>query len=106
MSNKKNQRMFDLFTGEFVQIILDKDTKITEQKNDNISVNELPILLEGYLVDEDDDYLFLGQQPTLINQAIKKEYVVHVLVTSEEESVLKIPDMDISDMPKDPKEYN
>jgi hypothetical protein len=37
-----------------------------------------PIVLAGYLVDTDDEFLYLGLDPDAINQAVRRDTVVHI----------------------------
>lgn len=110
MAKTKMDRLFEMLCGEFIQLVLDKDIEQTIQNEESITMNKTPLIVEGYLVEEDDVYIFLGQRPDQISQVIKKDYIIHIQVTSEEESSINSnilePIMEIGEIPKDPKGYN
>ena len=75
---------FDIFIGEFVDII-------TERKTTRISVNqesgeteqlEIPMIISGYILDEDDSYYFIGATDRQVSHAVKKSIVDHVSISS------------------------
>jgi hypothetical protein len=102
----KLDRFFEMLAGEFIQVVLDKDVESSVQTEKTVSINKTPLIVEGYLVEEDDVYVFLGQQPNTITQAIRKEYIIHIQVTSEENSMFNQIDTDVGPLPKDSKGYN
>jgi len=75
---------FDIFIGEFVDII-------TKRRSSRISVNpdtgetdqiEMPMVISGYLLDEDEVYYFIGVTPKEVSNAVKKSIVDHVGLSS------------------------
>lgn len=106
MSKKKLDQLFKLFAGDFIQLVLDKDLETSVQNEESITRQKSPIVMEGYLVDEDDVYLFLGQEPDQINQAVKKEYIIHIEIASEEEVVSEIDKLLLTGKIPNPEEFN
>lgn len=102
MSPKKDF-LFEYMASEFVQVIVDKDFEETKQTEESISTKKHPIVAYGYLVDEDDSYIYLGPAPDTIAQAVQKEYIVHIEITSEEEQENTLKDMDL---PSEEKGWN
>ncbi len=75
---------FDIFIGEFVDII-------TKRKTSRISVNpdtgdteqmEIPMIISGYILDEDESYYFIGATDRQVSHAVKKTIVDHVSISS------------------------
>jgi len=85
MTKKQESHIFELFAGEYVSIILDMQVESVSQKSDTIDMVKHPLNVTGYLTDEDDDYFFLGHEPNIYNQAVKKAMIVHIEVIEEEE---------------------
>jgi len=104
MTKKKVERCFELFAGEMVQVILDKDVEQTSQKQDSINIMKTPLIVQGFMIEEDDDFIYLGYEPEQISQAVKKSYIIHIEVGELKEGLEEI--MDIGDLPKSDKGYN
>ena len=83
--SKKDNQLFELFAGEFVSILIDMQVEKVNQSSDTIDIIKTPLNITGYLTDEDDDYFFLGHEPNVYNQAVKKDLVVHMEVVEEEQ---------------------
>jgi len=75
---KKIDRLFDIFCGEAVAVMVNRDSESTTQTETKIETLKAPIVLGGYLVDTDDEFLYLGLDPDAINQAVRRDTVVHV----------------------------
>lgn len=103
MTNKKDF-LFEYMASEFVQVVIDKDYEETKQTEEGVNTKKCPIIAYGYLVDEDDSYIYLGPAPDTISQAVQKEYIVHIELTSEEEQENSLKDM--SDLPSEEKGWN
>lgn len=80
-------RFFEIFCGEYLQIIIDKEIETVEQSETHSKQTKIPVAINGYLTDEDDQFLYIGYMPDSINQAIRKEYIIHVEV-SEEQTIM------------------
>lgn len=80
----KGSHLFELFAGEYVSIILDMQVESVSQGADTIDMVKTPLSVVGYLTDEDDDYFFLGHEPNIYNQAVKKAMIMHLEVIEEE----------------------
>lgn len=93
MSKKKQEikldRLFEIFCGELVTIMLDRDLEETTQTETHIETLKTSISIQGFLVEMDDDFLFLGITPDMITQAVYKTHVVHI----------EILDLDIDEIP-------
>lgn len=53
------------FNGKYIEMI----TKVSIMTNEGPA----PFIIEGYLIDEDNSYFYIGDTPIQINKRIKKE---------------------------------
>lgn len=83
--NNEGSHLFELFAGEYVSILLNMVIESVNQNNETIDMIKTPLNVTGYLTDEDDDYYYLGHEPNVYNQAIKKDMVIHLEAIEEEE---------------------
>jgi hypothetical protein len=79
----KGDHLFELFAGEYVSIILDMQIESVFQGAESIDMVKTPLNVSGYLTDEDDVYFYLGHEPNVYNQAVKKNMVIHIEVVEE-----------------------
>lgn len=70
-----SETFFLTFIGEFVEVA-------GSFLHDN---SEVPIILQGYILDTDKDYYFLGETSEEITSAIKKENVKYIKIINEED---------------------
>jgi len=79
-NKEKNSRFFMTFAGEVVQISLKHFLQTQEATEEGTLLSQEPMGIMGYLIDEDDDYYFLGENDQEANQSVKKSEVMHVSV--------------------------
>lgn len=101
MTKEKADVLFEVFAGEFVSILIDKEVEQTKQSETHIETLKSSLSINGYIIDMDDDYVYLGYEPSIISQAIKKSFIVHIEITSANNEILSN-----IELPKDEKEYN
>lgn len=79
-NTEKFERLFQLFASEYVRFVLDMEIDQPLQVGTSLTMVQIPFTVDGYLVDEDDDYFFLSGDPQAenINHAIRKDYIIHV----------------------------
>lgn len=65
-------KLFEIFTGLHLRLTLGKGVKQTIEHNGALKTIETPREIEGYLVEECDDYYYVGAIPEEINMAIAK----------------------------------
>lgn len=82
-----SNRVFENFAGEFVVILLNKDTRQTIEMDGRLQIIHSPAIVEGFLIDEDDEYYYIGQSAKSFDQVINKKYIVHMELGSENNSV-------------------
>lgn len=79
----KNSKLFEIFALMPVQIVT-KSIKSRQHLGEDQFV-EGSVVLEGILIDECDDYFYLGIDETAVDQAIRKEEVVRISVPTPED---------------------
>ena len=70
-------KIFDKFKGSVVQIVT-KSLRGSESAGGTRVVG--PVIIQGYLLDEDDEYFYLGDAPEEITDAVLREQVVRMTV--------------------------
>lgn len=89
-SKPKLDRLFEVFAGEIVSIMLNKDVEQTRQTETKIETLRSSIVVNGYLVDMDDDYVYLGLESDIINQAVKRAFIVHMEIVDNLDEIIDI----------------
>lgn len=69
-------QVFECFTGEFVSLLLNKDNKNIAPYGHDVRTVQSPMVVQAYLIEEDDEYFLLGHDPDLICIAVNKKQVV------------------------------
>lgn len=88
---------FDTFIGEYVEVLTKIITTKREETEDRLIQSNKPIILQGYMLDMDKEYYYLGNASDNIVSAIRKDEVVYVeIVDKKDELDLKLDDMDTS----------
>lgn len=72
------------FAGKFVEVLCKYGTK-----------ENMPLVIQAHLVDIDDDYYFLGENPIEIDSVIKRQDVVFLSVIKERDPTIEV----LEDMP-------
>ena len=96
--NKKPFKLFfNTFVGEYVEMMTNVKSSTQMQHEDgSIESGEYPWIIHGYLLDEDDDYYFIGINSDSVNSAISKNIVLSVSISEPEEvkilKAIKLPE--------------
>lgn len=101
--------LFSTFCGEYVRLMLNKDDKQTINHSGVIKMVQNPFVLQGFLLDEDDDYFYIGYSPDVISSAIlKKQVVVMELCEEEDEEAEELKNIldESVDVPEDENGVN
>lgn len=80
-----DSKLFPKFFGKNVNIIL-SNMKGSQELSDG-SIVAGNVVVSGFLLDEDDDYFFLGKTEEEIDEAIKKSDIIRVFL--EDENVME-----------------
>ncbi len=84
------------FIGEMVQVLTDftlTTSNFVENASDGSLSNEdsaHPLIVEGYLLDSDNNYIYLGSSPDQVSQAIKKERIVFIQTLDKKDELSEL----------------
>lgn len=78
----KKDLFYDLFAGEYVRVISKLSTQEQIQTEESVTQQEHPIVFEGYLLDVDDDYYYLGDTDQAIDRAIARRETVGIAISA------------------------
>lgn len=92
------------FVGEYVEIIAKFYQTYKEESDSRIIESTAPASIKGYLLEYDDDYYYLGDEPNSVNRAIKKTDVSYIEIVDENSALEKI--LDDFPIPEDENESN
>lgn len=71
------------FAGELVSVTLNKDIQHTKQTEEFVETMTSVLTVNGYLIDVDDSFLYLGYEEDQIAQAINRNFVINVELAEE-----------------------
>lgn len=96
------------FIGEMVQVLTDfilTSSQTRESLDGEVSSEDTahPLIVEGYMLDSDDTYVYLGPTPDQVGQAIKKDRIVFIQVLDKKDDISDIMD---SLIPKPRRDMN
>lgn len=80
----KKDLFYSVFAGEYVQLFSNLFINQNETYEDRQVSQEHPITFEGYLLEIDDNFYYLGETDKEISQAIERQYIVRIAVGQEE----------------------
>ena len=107
MAKSKN-RIFESFCGEYVETRLNKDNRQTIEMGGKIVTVHSQNIIKGFLVDEDDEYYYVGHNPETFSHAVNKRYIVHIGATNETEREAEQQELldGLVDRPERKSDYN
>jgi len=82
-ANEIESTFFLAFCGQPVTITVTLTSNVNFQDENGVTVESMPIFYEGILLDYDTDYLYLGETPNEITQAVKKSLIAHIIVKED-----------------------
>lgn len=65
------------FIGEYIEFLV--KTSVIDDETEGV----LPLPVQGYLLDMDSEFLYLGDSPLNINKFIKKDLIIYGEVTKQ-----------------------
>lgn len=77
MDKKDKQNVFlQCFIGEEVEILLNASQKIEEANEEGMISQQNPLMVRGFILDIDEEYIYLGRTPDGITRFVRKEAVI------------------------------
>lgn len=90
------------FMGEYINVITDLMIVDYTNTEDQTFEQNAPMIARGYLLDEDESFLYLGDNPFEITQAISKKRLcmvqIHVEKSRYDEILDSMPDPEKEDI--------
>lgn len=79
---RSGESFYETFVGEYVEILTKLNTTKTITNEDGQQMDiTMPLIFEGYFLDEDDSFYFLGKTPDHVSNAVKKDTVSVIQIT-------------------------
>lgn len=78
MKKDNNDKLFDIFAGDYVNVVLDFTIESITQTEREVEQVKAPLIAEGWLTDQDDNYFYLGIIPEAYSQALRRTAVILV----------------------------
>jgi hypothetical protein len=101
-----NELFFLAFGGEVVSITTTIKASETLQIEDETIQVDIPNTFEGYLLDMDEEYYYLGDTSNEVSRAVRKEYAVVIEVAKIQKTKTRF-DAILDEMEEpDEKDYN
>jgi hypothetical protein len=104
MAKKKKVSLFDVFIGEFVEILTGIEITTSAQSESEITQQVLPLYFYGYFLDSDDDYIYLGENPKQICRALRLDEVKMIQIQKEPNELDDL--LESLPTPKERKDFN
>lgn len=84
MRKKKTSMFFKTFAGSFLNIYTSLQTAQSVESEEGTAHSDTPLVFQGYLLDKDDEYYYLGSTPDEVNCSIRIDEVKFAVVANEE----------------------
>lgn len=95
---------FNIFAGELVQITTDVRIKTVADSEEGSTISEFPVTIQGYLLDQDLMYYYLGESPGAVSTAITITSVKAITIVESKTEFDEI--LDDMPEPKEKEEFN
>lgn len=96
IKKKKDTGFTDLFmtnfVGEYVEMLCNFYERHAFQNEEGAADDTFPSVVNGYILDMDDEYYYMGNTPEFVHKAIKKSQVRYIEVVQEQSVYDKILD--------------
>jgi hypothetical protein len=101
---KTNEVFFLTFVGEFVSLLTSMVRTESVTAEEGTVEETIPLVFQGYLLDADDDFFYLGDTPNEVNKVVKRAVVNALEITRQKDSFSDI--LDNVDIPDNKKDFN
>src|SRR5574343_512079 len=82
---KSNDLFFMTFVGEFVSVLSTMEHTAMMQTEEGMVEETAPMILQGYMLDMDEEYYYLGETQMNVSRAIKKSSVNAIEITDRKD---------------------
>lgn len=101
---KSNDLFFMTFVGEFVSILSNMDHTAAIQTEEGTVEETAPMVFQGYMLDMDEEYYYLGETQREVSRAIKKVSVNAIEISDHKDEFTDL--LDKAEAPSNKKNFN
>ena len=102
---KKSNLFFETFAGEFVEIVQDFEiTTSFNQHEDHMHEVRMPMTVSGFVMDTDDEFIYLSPDGENVNQALPIHTIKHIGIVQASNELQDL--LDSVPNPSDKKDFN
>lgn len=94
-----SEAFFATFIGDRVEIVADFYQNYQEETAESRITNHAPASIQGYILDIDDEFLYLGKNPHEISMALRRTKVLYIEVIGAEKEEKSPYDALLDSMP-------
>lgn len=88
----KSDSLFQIFINEHISVVTDLSLSVAPGEVEDMDGVAIPLTFQGYLLDLDDEFLYLGETNTEVDKAIKRESVVFIQISKQEDELSRVYD--------------
>lgn len=92
MSDSFSEIFHTTFIGEQVEFLTSIPQHWSENTEDGVISGTIPMIVQGYVLDIDDEYYYVGDTPHEVSRAVKRSEVLFIEIVSEKKVFDKILD--------------
>jgi len=71
-----NDKLFEIYAGDYINVVMDFTIESIKQTEREVEQVKSPLIVEGWLTDQDDNYFYLGIIPESYSQALRKSAII------------------------------
>lgn len=101
----RSDTFFMTFIGEYVSVLTTMMVTKAFQTEDGVEEQTQPIVIQGFLLDMDDEFFYIGEVSNEVDRAVRKEFVNAIEIADENESTFDSI-LEHVEAPEDSKKYN
>lgn len=92
--SKKADLFFEIFSGEYVEILQDFEITTTMNMSEHGEAHEIrmPMTVSGVLMDTDGEFLFLSSDGEQVNQALPIHTIKHIGIVPMKDQMQEVLD--------------
>jgi len=89
-SVKTKSMFYNIFIGEYVDLVTRQTVEVAETSDGSTMTQKTPLIISGYVIDMDDEFIYVGPIPLGVSQAVLRSEVVIVTVSAPQEETLPV----------------
>ena len=103
----KNTVLFEIFGGQFVSIVSTAETASEAPTEDGMIIEKRPIIIQGFMLDVDSRFVYLGTTSDEINYAVALNKIVAIEFTDSVKEKNELQELlEVIPLNTDPEKMN